>query len=291
VAQLIEQSERLDTGGTSLHLTVYGVGPEAPTILFLPGMTGHAGLYAHAIPGVNYLAALAAEGFNVVGLDLPGHGRSGGVRGLFTYGELVEAVSRAVDWAAEAYNDRIGVTGSSMGGILAFYAALEDRRIRAVVCHNVVDLRDIRPILYLKRHAVIVPLTMATRFIGRHLTWLPIPVTSFLEPAHVFDRPEHVRLWKADPLCVWSYRCSSWISLFLSPADKPAVEGMETPVRILVGEHDQVLQAPYHRAFYRRLSCPKDLVVVPGVGHMLPLEHLESTVPLVTGWFREHLGD
>ena len=285
----VAKHDVVDYQGLSLHLTLYETGPQAPSLIFIPGMSTHAGLYSEAIPGANYLAALAAERFNVIGLDLPGHGRSGGPRGLFTYRQLIGSISRAVDYALQHYNDRVGVTGSSMGGILAFYAALEDRRIRAAVCHNVVDLQDIHPILYLKRHSVIIRATEATRAIGRHLTWLPIPVTVFLEPSHVFDRPENVRRWKADPLTVWAYRCSAWISLFLNPADKPAVEGMAAPVRLIVGENDRILQAPYHRRFYERLSCKKDLVVVPQAGHMLPLEHMETTVPLVAGWFWENL--
>ncbi len=65
---------------------------------------------------------------------------------------------------------------------------------------------------------------------------------------------------------------------------------MQVPVRIIVGENDQVLQAPYHQRLFGRLRCPKDLVVVPGAGHMLPLEHLETTAGLVAEWFREKLG-
>jgi alpha-beta hydrolase superfamily lysophospholipase len=287
--EVARRSDTVDYQGLSLHLTIYEADPQAPSLVFIPGMTTHAGVYTELIPGANYLEALAAEGFNVIGLDLQGHGRSGGPRGLFTYRDLIGNISRAVDYALERYNHRVGVTGSSMGGILSFYAALEDRRIRAAVCHNVLDLRDIHPILYLKRHFVIVPFTEATRFIGRRLTWLPIPVIAFLEPGHVFEQPENIRRWRADPLCVWAYRCSSWISLFLTPEDKPAVEDMEVPVRIIVGEKDKILQAPYHQRFYERLRCRKDLVVVPGVGHMLPLEYLETTVPLVAEWFRETL--
>lgn len=273
-----------------LHLTLLEVDPRAPVLIFLHGMTAHAGFYMEMIPGANYLRALAEAGFNVIGLDLQGHGRSGGARGLFTYRELIGNIRRAVDFARDRYNDRVGVTGSSMGGILAFYAALEDRRIRAAVCHNVLDLRDIHPVLYLRRHSVLVPLAEALRPLAGVLGWLPIPVRAFLEPAHVFERPENLRRWKADRLCVWAYRLRSWISVFLNPADKPSIEAMEAPVRILVGERDRILPPEVHRAFAARLRCRHDLVVVPGAGHMLPLEYLETTVPLVVEWFRTHLG-
>jgi len=283
-------TEVIDCHGTPIHLTIYEVDPQAPSVIFIPGMTAHVGLYTETIPDADYLGAIANEGFNVIGIDLQGHGRSGGPRGLFTYRDLIGNISCAVDYALSRYNDRIGVTGSSMGGILAFYAALEDERIKAVVCHNVVDLQDVHPILYLKRHFILVPITEALRPITARLTWLPIPVIAFLEPSHVFEDPENVRRWRSDPLCVWAYRCSSWVSLFLNPADKPPIEAMKTPVRIIVGEHDKVLNAPYHRLFYERLRCQKDLVIVPNAGHMLPLEYLETTVPLVTGWLHKVLG-
>ena len=287
--KVTERSDTVQYEDVPLHLTIYETDKQSPALIFIPGMTMHAGLFTNLIPGVNYLEALATEGFNVIGVDLQGHGQSGGPRGRFTYQDLMGNMSRVVDYAVEKYNDRVGITGSSMGGILSFYAALNDTRIRAAVCNNVLDLHDIHPILYLRRHSVVVPFTEATRSIGQHLTWLPIQVVFFLEPNHVFDRLENVQRWRADPLCVWAYRCSSWISLFMNPDDKPPIEDMKVPVRIIVGENDKVLQAPYHESFCERLRCQKDLVVVPGSGHTLPLEYMETMIPLVAGWFKDTL--
>ncbi|GBD09239.1 Monoacylglycerol lipase [Candidatus Thermoflexus japonica] len=275
--------------GLPLHLTLYESSPQAPVAIFIHGMTAHAGFYSDMIPGANYLQALAGAGLNVVALDLQGHGRSGGARGRFTYAEAIRNIRRAVDFALETYHDRIGITGSSMGGILAFYAALEDPRIRAAVCHNVLDLRDIRPVLYLRRHFILVPLARATRPLQPILGELPIPVRAFLEPSHVFEKPENRHRWLRDPHCVWAYRLKAWVSVFLEPSDKPPVEAMTKPVRLLVGEHDRILPADMHRAFAARLRGRSDLIVVPGAGHMLPLEYLETTVPLVAEWFHEHL--
>lgn len=279
----------IEDRGLPLHLTLYEHSPNAPAVIFVHGMTAHAGFYSEMIPGANYLGALMEAGLNIVALDLQGHGRSGGPRGDFTYADAIRNIRRAVDFAVERYTDRIGITGSSMGGILAFYAALEDPRIRAAVCHNVLDLRDIRPVLYLRRHFVLVPLARAARPLLPILGMVPVPVRAFLEPAHVFERPENRRRWQADRWCVWAYRLRAWISMFLTPADKPPVEAMAKPVRLLVGERDRILPAPYHEAFAARLRCRKDLVVVPGAGHMLPLEYLEITVPLVAEWFHKHL--
>jgi pimeloyl-ACP methyl ester carboxylesterase len=75
----------------------------------------------------------------------------------------------------------------------------------------------------------------------------------------------------------------------MTPRDKPALETLKTPTRILVGERDHVLDVGLTRAIYDRLTCEKDLIVLPGAGHMLPTEERERSVPLVAEWLKNHL--
>ncbi len=272
-----------------LHLTIYESGMQAPSLIFIHGMSMHAGAYAFTIPNANFLAALSAEGFNVIGLDLQGHGHSGGARGLFTYQDFMGNIKATVDYAIEKYNDRIGITGTSMGGVLAFYAAIEDKRIKSVVCHNVVDLRDVRPIFYLKRHFLLLPLLKILKPFASLLTWLPIPIIAYIKPKDVFDKKENFQYIVTDPFMTWAYRCSSWISVFYYPGDKPAIESQKAPVRIIDGEQDKIFSVAYTRTFYKRLRCQKDFVIVPGTKHMLLLEHINIAVPLITEWFNQTL--
>lgn len=275
----------VDYRGIPLHLAIYETGSDDPTLIFVHGMSMHAGGYIDTIPGADFLGALSAQGFNVIGIDLQGHGRSGGPRGLFTYKDLMGNISRAVDYGLEHYNKRIGITGTSMGGILSFYAALTDKRITSAVCHCVLDLRNASSVFYLKRHFLLQRMSKIIRPLCRFIPWLSIPTISYLEPRHVFDKIENVQFIIKDPLCTWSYRCSSWISVFLDPSDKPAIEEQQTPVRIIVGENDKLFPPAYTRKFYERLNCIKDLVIVPGVRHLLPNEHINITAPLVAEWF------
>jgi alpha-beta hydrolase superfamily lysophospholipase len=272
-----------------LHLTIHEIDAHAPSLIFIHGMSMHAGAYAFTIPNANFLAALSAEGFNVIGLDLQGHGHSGGTRGLFTYHELMGNIKCAADYVLERYNDRIGITGSSMGGVLSFYAAIEDRRIKSAVCHNVVDLRDVCPIFYLKRHFLLLPLLKILKPFASLLTWLPLPIVAYIEPKDVFDNKENFQYIVKDPFMTWAYRCSSWISVFYYPDDKPAIELQKAPVRIIDGEQDKIFPVAYTRTFYERLQCQKDFVVVPGTKHMLLLEHINIAVPLITEWFKRAL--
>ena len=254
----------IDCRGTPLHLAIFESSPNAPSLIFVHGMSMHAGAYIDTIPGADFLGALSGQGFNVIGIDLQGHGRSGGPRGLFTYKDLIGNITRAVDYALDTYNSKVGVIGTSMGGILSFYAALSDQRITSCVCHCVLDLRNASSIFYLKRHFLLQHMSRIIRPLCCFIPWLSIPTVSYLEPRHVFDKIENVPFIIKDPLCTWSYRCSSWLSVFLDPSDKPAIELQQTPVRIIVGENDKLFPLAYTRTFYERLSCTKDLVIVPG---------------------------
>ncbi len=281
--------DTIDYHGIPLHLTIYETGADAPALIFIHGMSMHAGGYINTIPNANFLGALSEQGFTVIGLDLQGHGRSGGPRGLFTFHDLMGNISRAVDYAVSNYNNRVGITGSSMGGILSFYAAIEDGRIRSVVCHNTVDLRNIQPIFYLKRHMVILPIVRLLKPFTRFLTWLPIPIIAYIKLKDTFDKPGNIRFIIKDHLITRTYRFSSWISVFFNPIDKPAIEDAQTPVRIIEGEKDKIFSAGYIRGFYGRLRCPKDLVIIPGAGHMLLIEHMNIAVPLIAEWFKQTL--
>jgi len=272
-----------------LHLTVYEAGVDKPSLIFIHGITFHAGIYTELIPGVNFLEALAEKGFNVIALDLQGHGKSGGPRGLFNYQELMGNVSKAVDYTISHYNQRIGIIGSSLGGILSFYGAIFDSRIKSAVCHGVADLRKIDSIPYLRHQYLQIPIAKSLRFLARHFPSFPIPLNTFVDPRHIFENKENIRRWQKDSLCVWNYRASSWVSLFLNPEEKPKIEEMQKPVRIIIGEKDIFLPPKSIRSFYERLRCKKDLVIIPGAGHMLPLEYPSLTIPLVVEWFHENL--
>src|SRR5579883_316677 len=275
------------------HLTIYPAAhPKAsPSTLFIPGMRSHAGTYSTLAPSGNFLAALAEAGLNVVAVDLPGHGQSEGPRGLFTYHSIIETLRAAVGYALERFGTPVGVTGSSMGGILSLYAALEIPEIQAAAPMNVLDLRNIDPALHLLRHKIIVPPTklLARMGLGPLLTWAPVPVTAFLSTKEVWEQKEHARAWLKDPYATNAYRASAWISLFMYPKDKPALELLQAPTRIIVGEKDKILPVGMTQAIYDRLTCEKDLLVLRGAAHMLPVEYREQVLPPVAGWLKQHL--
>lgn len=122
----------LGLGDRRLALYHFKSDPGDPVMVFVPGTSVYALLYTE------YMYKLSKQGFNVVGFDPRGHGRSSGKRGVYTLGKLVEDALAVIDYAIATYGDRVAVSGSSQGGMIAFYCAAAEPRLKAAVCHNVI---------------------------------------------------------------------------------------------------------------------------------------------------------
>ena len=110
---------------------IYEHSKNAPAVIVAPGTGSHAGNYSQ------FCETLSDRGYNVLPSDLMGHGKSGGERGVFSMHELLENVSTIVSYAESNYSKNIGLIGTSQGGEIALHAGLQDKRIKSVICHNV----------------------------------------------------------------------------------------------------------------------------------------------------------
>lgn len=123
-----------------------------PAIICLPGTSGtrhhltDANLKLSPFPRMGWARALAREGFVTISIDYRGsEARQQDIyleavreqlAGRNYMGLLVYEVMRAVDYLqtrADVDRTRIGVTGFSLGGAMAWYAAAADPRLRVVV--------------------------------------------------------------------------------------------------------------------------------------------------------------
>ncbi len=89
-------------------------GPARGTLLLVHGLGEHIGRYAHV------MAHLAAEGWQTLGYDQRGHGRSGGPRGGIAAGDsLLVDLGKLIGHARDTCTGPLVLLGHSMGGVLA----------------------------------------------------------------------------------------------------------------------------------------------------------------------------
>lgn len=277
--------------GTTLRMAAYAGEPSSPAVVVLHGLGTGIDVLRSSVPGLDPFARLAGAGLHVLALDWPGHGRSGGARGHLTYRLAMDAAAAAVRAAAERWQAPVGLLGTGVGGVLAFYAALEDDHTGAVVCHGVLDLRDVRPVFQRTRQGVLLPLAAGLRRAlpagaGRRVR---VPLEAVVASADLAGSPALARSLRRHPQAVGSYDLEALGSLLLAPEDKPDVAAATAPTLIAVGSGDRVLPETAARHFASRLTCPHELWVLPGGSHQLLLEHPEAFVPAAATFLRRHL--
>jgi alpha-beta hydrolase superfamily lysophospholipase len=108
--------------GTPLHLHRWPGGGTRGTVLIVHGLGEHIGRYEHVA------AWLGARGWQVVGYDQRGHGRSGGARGVIpAVDSLRDDLGRVVDVVRPVHGPLV-LLGHSMGGAVAAHFVAERRR-------------------------------------------------------------------------------------------------------------------------------------------------------------------
>jgi alpha-beta hydrolase superfamily lysophospholipase len=277
---------------TALRLLAWDGPPGAPAVIVLHGLETSTDGLREAVAGLDPYARLAEEGVHVLALDWPGHGRSGGRRGALSYRLAMEAVSSAVDVARERWDAPVGVLGTGFGGVLGFYAALEDERVGAVVCNGVLDLRDVRPVLQRLRQQTLLPVAgwLRRRLPARQQSAIPLPALAVVANTDLAEAPSIAKAIRRHPQSVRTYDLQALGSILLAPEDKPDIAAGRCPTLIAVGSNDRALPATTARHFASRLSCPVRVWVLPGGGHQLILEHPTAFLPVAATFLREQLG-
>lgn len=277
---------------TALRLRAYdGPGAGGPTVVVSHGLRTGIDPLRKAVAGLDPYARLASEGLNVLALDWPGHGRSGGRRGHLTYRLAMDAAATATAVARDRWGGRVGMFGWALGGVLAFYAALEQDGIEAVACHNVLDLRDVRPVLQRARQRVLLPLAaqLHRRLPDAQLARLAAPAAAVIATGDLTADPHIARALLAHPQAVRRYDLAGLNSILATPGDKPDIAAQTTPTFVAVGSQDRVLPETTTRAFVSRLVCDHELWVLPGGSHLMALEHPSVLLPRAAAFLRRRL--
>jgi pimeloyl-ACP methyl ester carboxylesterase len=271
----------LDANGFKLHLDIFAVGNNAPTVVFIPGTSVYARLY------IEFMYKLSAQGYNVVGFDPRGHGLSSGPRGDYTINEIVDDALAVVKYARDRFGGKVALAGSSQGGMVAFYAAARDDSIAAAVCHNIADLNgkdnlvlsQIRPPLFT------VPLAAFMMDLYKSF-YIPIAFYLDLSKEKAKDGTDAATLLKRDPLAVTWITFRALGSLMHTDPAKP-VEKITVPIMLIHAENDTIFPRDYVENIYNRLTCKKNYLFFKNTAHLVMTNNVDEVVPPISAWLKE----
>ena len=273
------ESASVLSDGIRLHLDVIEVAPRKPTIIFAPGTA------VYGLTFANYLAALADQGFNVVSFDPRGHGRSEGERGAYTVPELVRDARCAIGYARERFGGPLFISGSSQGGIVAFYVAASNEQINGAICHNAADLADPNNVKLTDRPMLARLLKPVVAGVCALLPNAQIEIRQYFNLLSKGDTAIKDRL-SADPGAIKVIKLRALASLASAPLERP-VEAITTPVMMLHGAQDNIFPQALSEALFNRLTCTKAFKLYPGIGHFLLTDHVDFVIPDIVAWVTE----
>jgi pimeloyl-ACP methyl ester carboxylesterase len=284
------REEFLPAYGRDLALYHFESKPGDPVMVFVPGTSVYALLY------IEYMYKLSRQGFNVVGFDPRGHGMSGGKRGSYTLGGLAEDARAVIDHAIKVYGDKAAISGSSQGGMTAFYCAAADSRLKAAICHNVIapdepdNYRMTRWPSFYRRPLAMLPFLRPV--VDSPLGELMVPISAYLdlkaEPTRML--PDVGKFLKEDPLAVNSVSLAALASLGASPMAR-RVEDIETPVMAIHAGQDNIFPEDYVRRVYERLNCEKEFVYLPDAPHLVMIDYVDTILPPIVEWLKRMMED
>lgn len=277
------EEEWLELGDRRLALYHFRSQPGDPAMVFVPGTSVYALLYTE------FMHKLSRQGFNVVGFDPRGHGMSSGKRGVYTLGQLAEDALAVIDHAIGTYGDRVAVSGSSQGGMVAFYCAAAEPRLKAAVCHNVIAPDEPDNERMTRRPGMfkpLMPLLPAFKpLMDSPLGELMIPVTLYLdlkaEPSRII--PDVLRFLKEDPLALTAVSLRALHSLPTTPMAR-RVEDIAVPVMVVHAGRDNIFPEDYVRRVYDRLTCEKEFLYLEDKPHLVMTDYVDEIVPPIAAW-------
>jgi alpha-beta hydrolase superfamily lysophospholipase len=265
--------------GTQLHERVWPAeGPAYAVLVIAHGYGEHIGRYDQTARD------LAKTGLTVRGIDLRGHGQSGGVRGYCNrFGEYLDDVEGEV---TRARGDGLPVflLGHSFGGLVgAFYALKFAATIEGLVLTSP---------FYKLALPVPPPKLWAAKLFSRVYPKLSLP--SGLRGADVSRDPEVQKAYDADPLNNKN-ATARWATEAMAAQEALVAEApqLKLPVLLIAGEADRVAAAPQARVVFDRFgSTDKTIHMLAGQYHEVlnePPADRQRTIAEIAEWLRAHV--
>lgn len=243
----------------------------------------------------NYLemaAHLARRGVASLLLDMHGHGESEGDRYHVRINDWVADIRSALDYLetrSDVDMQRIGALGLSSGGTAILEAAVTDHRLRALVALDATVKNTLPLSLTFSMKMVSALGFLKKLFTSRDLR---ISIMKLLDEVPLASDPEINARLRLDPGKARAF------SAFPMPGAAQAffvntirrVHRITAPTLVIWGEDDQLDPVSTAHALHDALTCEKELVIVPGNGHVGHLDrHRHRVFDLTADWLHKHL--
>ncbi len=288
IAEMFDQFRTRYTysDGLKISIEVLKYAPTAPTIVLIPGAAMYALCYAEL------MKELFEKGYNVVGFDPRGHGKSAGERGDYTFDELIRDTQAVITWTIDNLNDRVSLLGSDQGAVVALYTAASDDRIKSIICKNIADLNDrvFRKLdVFHSKRRLLKPFVLGLSGLFPNMS---LPIHSYLN----FKNVELRKLgpikdfMEKDPLVLRSLK-GKVLNSILRYKPSRELEQLRTPVFVMQAEKDNIFPLEYTQSIYDKLQCKKRMEILPGLSHTMLTEQPEKVAPVIVEWLREIHGD
>lgn len=275
------KDEFIPLGDLKVHLDVFEAqkSPAKGTVVFTPGIGAYARFY------ICVLGKLADAGYNVLGMDRPGHGYSEGARGDYNVEQAFELMRKTMDIAKERFGGPIILMGSSLGGVLTFMALLAGIKADAAVCHNIA-LFSIPPE---GTPAGANPNDMLAKIPPD--TLIPIKMIANFDALSVDPSLKELVKKEDDPIFNWKLTAGSFKS-FVDFKPPPAPVKIDTPALILVGKEDKMVEPSYMKHVLDVVGAEgPEFAELEGLAHLLFHDHLDESLKFVLDWLDKKLPD
>jgi alpha-beta hydrolase superfamily lysophospholipase len=273
------------SGGLPIHLRLYVHNPSAPTVLMAHGLITY-GLSLARLQLPFYRA-----GFNVVQMDMPGFGQSGGPRGGCTIEQIIAAWKDAMTWTEANFSGPIYTAGFGEDGTTCYYALANHPGVRAMSFHNLWQYGDTDTmpwqggpwLLALKRsYLAVAHRIWPTYSVEMHEA---VPWDDLFGPEGRWPFRE---TFENDPLRNHGFQYPLVYSM-LRKRDVPVrFEECRTPIQIIASDRNRLWHYNVNLRAYRRLGCEKELVTLEGKPQWeFTLEFEEAYCAHAIEWFRK----